>query len=204
MIRRIRGTLEQVEGNAALVALDSGLAHEVLLPSHLAADFAMEALPRAVELHTQELFEAQGQGTSFVPRLIGFASERDRRFFGLFTSVKGLGTRRALRAMARPPGWIAGAVARKDAKALQTLPEIGKRLAETVVAELTGKVNDYLEGGVVEAAPSAFSPAGEEAVAALIALGESRPDAERKVGLVLKRVGEIDDPEAIVNAAFGG
>jgi len=57
---------------------------------------------------------------------------------------------------------------------------------------------------VVEAAPSAFSPAGEEAVAALIALGESRPDAERKVGLVIKRVGEVDDPETIVNAAFGG
>src|SRR5712671_6350629 len=88
--------------------------------------------------------EGQGQGTSFVPRVLGFATPREREFFELFTTVKGLGNKRALRALAREPVEIAGAIAEKNTRALQELPEIGKRLAETVIAELTGKVEKFV------------------------------------------------------------
>ena len=58
--------------------------------------------------------EGQANGAVFRPRLVGFTSDRDRRFFELLTSVKGIGYRKALRALAMPIATIARAVAEKD------------------------------------------------------------------------------------------
>ena len=207
MIRRISGTLERVEGSAALVQIEGlPILYEVLLPAHLAATLAELHGPRPVTFHTMQLLEGLGQGTSFVPRLIGFTSESDRRFFELFTTVKGIGNRKALRAMAQEPAWIASAITRKDAKALQELPEIGKRMAETVVAELFGKVDAYLLGDLDDPAmieSRSLPPAAEEAISALVALGQQRADAERMVARAIEHAGDTD-AEAIVAAAFAG
>jgi len=207
MIRRISGTLERVEGSAALVQIEGlPILYEVLLPAHLAATLAEQHGPRPVTFHTMQLLEGLGQGSSFVPRLIGFTSEADRRFFELFTTVKGIGNRKALRAMAQEPAWIASAIARKDAKALQELPEIGKRMAETVVAELFGKVDAYLLGDLDDPAmieSRSLPPAAEEAISALVALGQQRTDAERMVARAIEHAGDTD-AEAIVAAAFSG
>lgn len=207
MIRRISGTLERVEGSAALVQVEgSPIVYEVLLPAHLAERLADLHGPRPVIFHTMQLLEGLGQGTSFVPRLLGFASESDRRFFELFTTVKGVGNRKALRAMAQDPAWIATAIARKDAKSLQELPEIGKRLAETIVAELHGKVDRFLIDDLDDLATieiNSLPPAAEEAVSALVALGQPRADAERMVARAVEHAGDTD-AEAIVAAAFAG
>ena len=166
-----------------------------------------ERVGQPVTLHTRQYLEAQGQGSSFVPRLVGFASVEDRRFFELFTTVKGLGARRALRAMAQPPAMIAAAIAARDTQALQQLPEIGKRLAETIVAELDGKVSSYLADGIGHAEVKPTSPraaSAREAVATLVALGETQGDAQRKVDTALSRDADLATTEQIVASAFGG
>ncbi|HRQ73900.1 MAG TPA: helix-hairpin-helix domain-containing protein, partial [Phycisphaerales bacterium] len=180
MITRIAGTLVSVDARGGVVQPEgTGLAYEVLLPAYLADRLAAE-VGRRVILHTLEYLEAQGQGTSFVPRLIGFESRDDRRFFEVFTTVKGMGNKRALRALAVPPGEVAAMVVSKDAKGLQRLPEIGKRVAETVIVELSGKLDGFVTADALErragslAEPSiGISPAAAEAVRALIALGET-------------------------------
>ncbi|MCH8509896.1 MAG: hypothetical protein LAT64_14165 [Phycisphaerales bacterium] len=145
--------------------------------------------------------------------MVAFATPDEREFFDLFTSVKGLGTRRALRALAKEPSHIAAAIVAKDAKALQQLPEIGKRLAETVIAELSGKVDRFAgelamhqlgataRASVIE--PARLPPAAEEALAALIALGDARPEAERKVQLAMSKAGPDADANQLVNTVFG-
>lgn len=198
MIARLTGKLESLESNAAHIAApDGSFAREVLIPAYVAPLLASK-LGQTVTLVTLEYLEGQGQGTSFIPRLIGFQSARDRAFFDLFTTVKGIGNRKALRAMAIEPAQIARAIAERNAAALVKLPEIGKRLAETVIAELSGKVEPYLSEvelrtlEIKSATPfsmSRLNPVGEEAVAALVALGESRPEAERRVLLALERAG---------------
>lgn len=174
MIARITGVLEQLEGGAALVALDEGglgLAREVLVPAYLADRLSGRAGQAAsigapVTLHTLEYLESQNQGASFIPRLIGFASTRERDFFELLTSVKGLGNKRALRAMTVEPGSIARSIHERDTRALQRLPEIGPKLAELIVHELRGKVERFVHmpgatggtpatGAAVEAKPGA-------------------------------------------------
>ena len=210
MISRVRGVLESIAGHTATVSFDAGaITRDVLVPAYLAAPLAGQ-VGRDVTLVTLEYLEGQGQGTSFIPRLIGFRSIGERRFFEVFTTVKGLGNKRALRALEAEPVAVVEAIVRKDAKALQELPEIGKRLSETIVAELSGKVEGLLADlgwapGAVEAKPrpSPTTTAADEAVLALIALGQTRVEAERGVAAALEVEGPEADAPSLVAAAFG-
>ncbi|MGH7133208.1 MAG: Holliday junction branch migration protein RuvA [Phycisphaerales bacterium] len=218
MIARLSGQLEAVEGSIALVRVSGvgsacELVLEVLTPAYLARALTTRMGER-VTFHTLTYLEGQGQGTSFIPRVIGFGSPAERKFFELFTTVKGIGNRKALRAMAEPIGVIAGAIVRSDARALSQLPEIGKRLAETVIAELKGKVDAYATadalagaGGSVQRTPAAsnglvLTPAQRDAVEALVNLGEQRGEAERKVGIALERDAKLTGSDAIIAAVF--
>jgi Holliday junction DNA helicase RuvA len=225
VITRLTGTLESLDANlAVIVPAGAGVAYEVMVPAFLTPRLMM-AVGSTVTLWTLEYLEGQGQGTSFVPRLIGFASVQQRDFFELFTTVKGLGNKRALRAMAIEPGWIARAIMARDARALTELPEIGKRLAETVVAELTGKVERFVamtEAGpatgpagagprptpvelppITPAAPGVTLPAAAaDAVGALVSLGQTRAEAERAVEIVVRREPALAATPDILRAAL--
>jgi len=217
MLTRLTGQLESIsEGHIPLatITVSPAMALEVLIPSYLANDLESQ-ISTKITLHTRVYLEAQGQGTSFIPRIIGFGSPTERAFFEVFTSVKGVGSKKALRAMAEPPSTIAACIVNKDAKALVKLPEIGKRTAETIIAELTGKVDKFAGDAILDATqfnhhPSSYiehptlPPAAVEAVAALVALGEQRANAEQKVQMVLGRVDSDADVDTIVGAVFSG
>lgn len=214
MITRLSATLESIDRATIPVATllpAPEIAIEALMPEYL-ADLIEPKVGSSITLHTRTLLESQGQGTSFVPRLIGFGSAEERAFFEVFTSVKGVGTRKALKALTEHPSTIAALIIAKDAKSLVKLPEIGKRTAETIIAELTGKVERFAGDAIMQGATApastiepafATGPAGE-AVSALMALGESRPDASRKVEIVLGRLGQDADTDTIVQAVFAG
>ena len=154
MISRIEGTLERVGEDRALIAVGA-TAYEVSIP---AADVQrlQERIGEMVVLHTLHYLESQGQGSSFWPRLIGFQSEADRAFFELITSVKGIGVRRALRALTIPFPRVAEAIVRKDLGTLVALPEIGRKTAETMVLELRDKVERHaMRSGATADMPTA-------------------------------------------------
>lgn len=212
MFTRLTGTLDALTGNQATITPEGlpGLALEVLLPGYLAARLAIDenapAGPRRITLCTLAYLESQGQGSSFIPRMLGFASPGEREFFELFTTVKGLGNKRGLRAMAREPGVIAQAIAARNTRLLQELPEIGKRLAETVVAELSGKVDRFAAllapAGATRVTEVKVLGPGDEAVRALIALGETRGEAERLVSSALGRDPDLAGTDRILQAAL--
>jgi len=213
MLTRITGKLESISGgavHAATIGMPGELAVEILLPAYLAESLEAQIGQRVV-LHTMVYLEAQGQGTSFIPRVVGFPSVRDRAFFEVFTTAKGVGNKKALKAMTETPASIAAAIVTKDIKALTKLPEIGKRLAETMVAQLSGKVEAFAgdaimapAGGSAIIEPRAMGGAAGEAVAALMALGETRGEAERKVSLAIGKVGADSEVDEIVSAVFAG
>lgn len=216
MLARLTGILESVGTDSgtgvAVVSPESSsgsgtpgpLGYEVMLPAATADELAGRVGQR-VSLRTFQYLEQQAQGASFIPRLVGFVSEADERLFDLLTKVKGLGVKRALRAMAAPSGEIAAAIASGDVTALKGLPEIGKKLAETMILELKDKVGSLaFESGLPGTGRGAVSggsagagagtgidsPSAQQAVAALVRLGEDRTDAETRVRAVLKEVGE--------------
>ena len=198
MLARITGQLVTVTEGRAQIEVGP-MVIDVLVPGS-----DVDALTRRrgqhVEFHTMLVLEGVGQGTSMVPRLIGFASAHDRAFFELFTTVKNIGHRKALRALQMPAADIAAAIARRDTAMLVSLPEIGKRTAETIIAELSGKVDSYFDSGASITAPGdpAASSMGSDAIAMLVALGE-RPETARQLAeRAMSRNPELDSPEDLL------
>lgn len=183
MLARVTGTLESLAGNTALIAPSGqdGLAYEVLVPGYLVERLA-GLHGEEVALVTLQYLESVNQGSSFIPRLLGFATVQEREFFELLTTVKGLGNKRALRAMAVEPGVIARAVAERNPRFLQSLPEIGPKLADLIVHELKSKVDAFAHMGTGQAAaadpPATSSPPASSAPPARAAV-EAKPARKR-------------------------
>jgi len=190
--------LESIAADRARVEVGPILV-DVLVPGS-DVEQLQASVGEVVTFHTLLVLESIGQGTSMVPRLIGFASPQDRAFFELFTTVKNIGHRKALRALQAPAVEIASAIGRRDTVFLVSLPEIGKRTAETIIAELSGKVDDWLASGAGSVAAD-LPPAGSaasDAVAMLVSLGE-RPDvAHQLVERVRLQHPDIDSPEELL------
>lgn len=187
MISRIEGTLQALSGSAAYLAPGGGLTYEVLVPSYAVPQLAVRT-GEPVTLHTVYYMESQNQGATITPRLAGFLTEEDRDFFALFTTCKGIGNRKALRAMTLATDQIAAAIADRDVSVLQSLPEIGKRTAETIVATLHGKVDRFATPGAVSGEP-AKSPGGalaREALEVLLQLGENRTQALNWIDQIMR------------------
>jgi Holliday junction DNA helicase RuvA len=201
MIARITGRLEEVGTTTALIDVGGGLWYEVLVPTCDVGRLSRK-LAQPVVLHTLHFLEGDPSRGAITPRLIGFLTDTDRDFFRKFTTVKGIGVRKALRALGRPVAEIAAAIENKDDKLLKSLPEIGKRTAETIIAELHGKVGEFAGDSVPPSEESAISDAGLEAVAVLLQLGERRPDAEALVERVLAVAPDLDAPDEILREAY--
>lgn len=200
MITRIRGELAELTERSALIHVDA-VTYELLVP---AADVPMllRKIGMPVEFFTLHYLEGQSQGSSFLPRLIGFASEQDRSFFELFTTVKGIGNRKALRALIRPFMETATAISNRDATSLTSMPEIGKRSAETIIAELHGKVDIFVTevSSTIEVTMPAFC---EDAISMLVQLGETKRDAKRLVQLALESLpSNAESADQLVQTSF--
>ena len=182
MISALTGELRRVDDDRVHVQVGPLLC-ELLVP---AADVALltPAVGQEMTFHTIFYLEGDASGGNIEPRLVGFLRPEDRAFFQLFITVKGIGPKKALRALVMPTGDIAAAIESRDTRFLCQLPQIGKRMAELIVAELAGKVEAFAvpyDGAARP--PGGFgrpqrSAAEEDAIAALVALGERRSDAE--------------------------
>ena len=208
MISQIEGELIEVENGRAYLRC-GGLVYEILVP---AADTTQlsASLHQTICLHTLHLIEGTSQGTNFRPRLIGFTTASDRAFFELFTTVRGIGSRKALRVMELPVGRIALAVAEGDVALLKTLPEVGKRTAETIIVELKEKVSPFVEFASGSNAASGngvrddttLPEFANEALAVLQQLGEPRLRAEQLMRRALDVDPELNDAKGCVTAAL--
>ncbi len=202
MIARIAGRLEQVIDGAGLIDTGNGLWYEVLIPA-CEVERLSRRVGQDVVLATIHYLDGDPSRGSQTPRLVGFPSEKDRRFFKLFTTVKGIGIRKALRALARPITEVAAAIAGRDPTFLCALPEIGKRTAEQIIAELHGKVEEFAGPAIAAAgAEDELSEAASEAIAVLVQLGEKRADAIALIERVLAVAPDADTAEQIIQHAY--
>ena len=219
MLARLSGTLVDVDPRANLGFVDTGagLTYEVLLPAFVTTRLVpKEGQP--LTLHTLHFLEGSSQGTTLFPRIAGFATREDKAFFELFVTVKGIGHRRALRAMVFPPATLAAAIADRDLKLIQTMPEVGKRLAETIVVSLKGKVDPWI-GNAAASAPkkpvagelepeegeAAALPGGtlaRDALEVLTQLGEPRTEALQSIERILSADDAPTGVEALIAAVY--
>ena len=164
MIVGLRGTLAATGPDWVHVTV-GGVTLQVFVPSNAIA--ALGATGSMVSLHTLlRIREEQ-------PVLYGFPDEASVQLFTLLTGVTGVGPRLALALLSlMDSASLQMAVASGDAAALASAPGVGRRIANRIILELRGKVDD------IEGSPIA-GPAGDntEALAALSALGYSASEA---------------------------
>ena len=123
------------------------VAYEIMLPGYVVSSLAGK-IGDDITLCTLEYYEGTPAGGNLIPRMVGFMSEGEKDFFLKYTTVKGIGIKKALRSLNIPISTIASAVEDGNEKTLLALPEIGKRLAQQIIAELKGKLTSFaLEAG---------------------------------------------------------
>lgn len=138
MISKIMGKLDRVTEHSALVNV-GGIFYEIMLPSALADRLRKNgAIGSDITFHTLDYIEGGSIGNQY-PRLVGFADLIDKEFFSLYTSVPGLGIKKALKSLIIPINEIARAIETEEPNILTKLPGVGQRLAEKIIAELKGK-----------------------------------------------------------------
>ena len=120
-----------------------------------------------------------------IMQLYGFATEAEREIFRMLISVSGIGPKMA-------QGILSGlsinefkqAILGGNIPALTSISGVGKKTAERLVIELRDKLGKTELHEIPNIPTSKLLKSRAEAVVALLALGYSRPDAERAVRAV--------------------
>jgi Holliday junction DNA helicase RuvA len=144
MIASVRGTLVRVEGERAVVEV-GGLGLEVLASGRTLGGLVPH-VGEQVSLHTYLNVREDAL------QLFGFREPGERTFFLWLTAVSGVGPKVALAVLSGyPVAELELAVARDDVKKFESIPGIGKKLAQRLVVELKDKVGELPPVGAGEA-----------------------------------------------------
>lgn len=183
MIAFIEGTVSEVQSDRVVIQT-GGFGVEVLATARALA----RCQPGAhVRLATHMVIREDAW------TLYGFPDASTRLLFGQLLNVSGVGPKLALALLTTlTPAQLALAVSTGDAALLASTPGVGKRTAERLVVELKGKIADALDGEAATLVRSS-SPAAEDAVAALLALGFRESNVRTVLGELL---GQIPDATA--------
>jgi holliday junction DNA helicase RuvA len=179
MIAAITGVLKTVAETSLTLDVPP-MVYELLI-SAADAEKLQESIGESLTFSTLLYLEGDPNRGNLEPRLIGFITPRDKQFFELFTTVNGIGPRKALKALNAPIADVARAIESGNTKGLTALPQIGKRLAEQIIATLAGKCGAYTDGVVEKRSPTARRNNEDETAIALMTspqMGLRRPEAE--------------------------
>ncbi len=201
MIARIEGKLVKLQSDIALVQVGA-IGYELMLPSYCVSALS-DKIGSDIALCTMEYYEGTPGGGNLIPRMVGFLNSGERDFFTKFISVKGMGIKKGLRSLSIPISTIAAAIENGDDKTLISLPGVGKRMVQQIIAELKGKLQTFAAGAEL-AGPAQVSlkPFEAEALEILIAWGEKRTDVMELIELASHKHPEIETAEELVPLVY--
>jgi Holliday junction DNA helicase RuvA len=186
----------QKEVDRAEIRTPGGVTYELAIPATV-----FEGLPKVgeeVELYAALIGREDGL------ELFGFRGELDRQLFLRLKSASGIGPRLALTLLsAMSATQLVEVIRGRDLGRLQMVNGVGRKKAERIAVELADKLEDIAVAAAVEAEPEGATV--ESVVAALMALGYTRAEAEAAARNVLRgRDGDGGDVEALVRDALAG
>ncbi|MCD8561569.1 Holliday junction branch migration protein RuvA [Candidatus Saccharibacteria bacterium] len=166
MIAHVSGVVAEKFGSSVIVDVhDVGYEVQVALN-----DFEQALLGEPVKFYTYHHIREQSQD------LFGFSSLAAKKLFELLITVQGVGPKAALSILSLGQSeQVRNAIANGDSGFIGKASGVGKKIAERVVVDLSDKVG--LAVTVAQATGSAATPAGDEALEALMALGYTLNDA---------------------------
>lgn len=137
--------------------------------------------------------------------LYGFTDTDARTMFHKLQTVSGLGPKLALACLSVfGPGELARHISAGDAKAIQSIPGVGKKMAERIALELKDKIEAFVSTGdatVPGPAATGTSLVTEQVVEALVGLGFTERAARPAVEAVVTAAPE-ESSSALLRAAL--
>jgi holliday junction DNA helicase RuvA len=190
VIARIRGELVVRELERVEVMTGGGVAYEAFIPHSV-----FERLPRLGEEVTLRTMQVVREDSV---TLYGFLEDVERTVFQRLLTANGVGPRLALAMVgALGAASVVRAVRERNSALLTSVSGVGKKTAERIVLDLSGKMDDII---LPAAGVGARAPGMEEALRALGALGVTQPDADRALRAVIAEQGALPAPELIRHA----
>ena len=172
MIAAVRGRIFQLSPGRLAVETAAGVILQLAVP---VSSFQRLRLGQEVLLHT--VLKVKDEDIV----LYGFLGEDEKAFFEKLLAVSGIGGKTAMACVsAIAPGEWRLVIAAADVARISAIPGIGKKTAQRIILELTGKL------GVDKDAPDALSRLGADLVSGLVNLGYAAKGAREIVGRVLK------------------
>ena len=194
MIAKLRGRLDSFSADHAVIDVN-GVGYLVFASSRTLS--SLGAIGEEVVLHT-EMLVAQD-----MIRLVGFSSAAERDWFGLLTSVQGVGSRVALAILsALSADELHSAIAAGDHRMIARANGVGPKLAQRIANELKDKAGGVAlgpGGGGVVPARGGFA---SDAVSALINLGFRPAEASEAVAKAEAEIGPEATLDALVRSAL--
>lgn len=199
MIEFLEGRLASKSATRVVIEC-AGVGYEVLVP--LTTSAALPPPDSSLRLLT--VFHVREEAHV----LYGFASDRDREMFRMLTGVSGVGPKTALAALSCLSGHeLASAIGRGDVAAIKSIPGVGQKLANRIVAELEDRLGNRPGGASLGAVVGGEAADGSQtlrdAEMALIALGYKPTVAGRIIADVIRANPAMrNDLDALIRAAI--
>lgn len=204
MISRLRGTIASIDEDMSKVVLDvGGVGYEVLLPIFVMRAIADRGKGPGDEIVLEVYYHVTERQPK--PLLVGFNSAFEKRFFEKLIGVEDLGPGKAAKAFVYSVSTVANAIEDGDARLLQSMPGIGARMAQKIIATLREKVAEFalLKDEGYDSMPKVTrKDIVDEAVEVLAGLGYKRPEAKSKVDQVLEAGPDIKEVEMLIREVF--
>lgn len=193
MIARLRGIVGGIEEGSCILDVN-GVGYLVFCSTR-----TLSALPEGTATLLIETLVRED-----AIALYGFATEAERAWFRLLTTVQGVGAKVALGILsALSPDQLVGAIMGQDKGALTRAPGVGPKLALRLLTELREKAGAMPGGGTASLPVAAASQgAVPDALSALVNLGYRRQEAEPALAKAVTIHGEQAGLDVLIKAAL--
>jgi Holliday junction DNA helicase RuvA len=176
MIASLRGVLMLREPGSCVIET-AGVGYRVHISSHTGE--TLPAAGREVMLQTRQVVREDSL------TLFGFADAAELRLFDLLINVSGVGPRLALAVLSGlRPDSLVRAIRDENVGALVAIQGVGRKTAERLVVELRDRLESVPAGATPAPRGKGVLPKSEryeDAVAALVSLGYTAPQARDAV-----------------------
>ena len=186
MIAQLSGKLLVKLPNTVVIDV-GGVGYEVTVPLSTFYELGEVGSDVSLKIHTHVREDSL--------QLFGFQNNREKELFLRLTSVSGIGPKLAITMLSGMPAIeLIPAIRNNDFMKLTAIPGVGRKTAERVVVELRDKLAavsfDESEYGAASQAFATEVDVKDDTVAALMALGYPKPQAERAVSSAIREDGE--------------
>ena len=172
MIAAVQGKIVQLSPGRVTVAIGAGLILQLSVPVS-----SFQRLHENQDILLHAVLKIKDEDLA----LYGFLSLEEKALFEKLVAVSGIGAKTAMACVsAMAPGEWLEAVAAAEVERISSIPGIGRKTAQRIILELTGKL------GMGTELTEAGSRLASDLVSGLVNLGYAMKSARETVGRVLK------------------